>query len=156
MIEECQNAGFTTNQIESALRRATNKKLIETSLRVTFEEDEDSNLIGDMPDSFRITTIGAYHIKRWLGEFAYLDAMLFDTPIMDELSRSELIADISCLTIASRYARTTIFREYLRSCWRAYSSAPSYFDLEEAFSLGDDSFQRVHKAIKKNQMDENK
>ena len=156
LIEECQNAGFTANQVESALRRATNKKLIETSLRVTFEEDEDSNLIGDMPDSFRVTTIGAYHIKRWLGEFAYLDAMLFDTPIMEELSRNELIADLSCLKIASRYARTTIFREYLRSCWRAYSNAPSYFDLEEAFSMGDDSFQRVHKAIKKYEMDENK
>lgn len=149
LIEECQNSGFIISQIESALRRATNKKLIETSLRVTFEEDEDSNLIGDMPDSFRVTTIGAYHIKRWLGDFAYLDAMLFDTPIIDEPVREELMKNISCLDIKNRYQRASIFREYLRGCWRSYNMSPSYFDLEEALALGDSSFQRVARAINK-------
>lgn len=154
LIEACQSAGFNVDQVESALRRATNKKLIETSLRVTFEEDEESNLIGDMPDSFRGTTIGAYHIKRWLGDFAYLDAMLFDTPITDDETRKNLIENLSCLKISSRYERAYIFREYLRSCWRAYSNAPLYFDIEEAFNLGNESFIRVNRAIEKNKNEE--
>jgi GTPase SAR1 family protein len=149
IIEECQSCGFTESQIESALRRSTNKKLIETSLRVTFEEDEDSNLIGDMPDSFRVTTIGAYHIKRWLGEFAYLDAMLFDTPITDDECRNSLMKDLSSFAISVRYERSIIFRNYLRECWRSYPNAPSYFNLEDCLALGENSFERVARAIGK-------
>lgn len=151
LIEECMNVGFTQKQVESALRRATNKKLIETSLRVTFEEDIDSKLIGDMPTSFRVTTIGAYHVKRWLGEFAYLDAMLFDTPIIDEGMRNSLIQNLSCLKIASRFERTNLFRMYLRDCWNTYATAPSYFNFEECLANGEHTFERVERAIKRNE-----
>lgn len=149
LIYECQNSGFTLNQIEYALRRTTNKKLIETSLRVTFEEDEESNLIGEIPDKFRVTTIGAYHVKKWLGDFAYLDAMLFDTPILDTEVRNNLSNNISSLSISERYQRTIIFRDYLKSCWRSYDNAPPYLNFEEALDLGEDNFNRVKRAINK-------
>lgn len=61
IFNELQEIGFTSDQISRALRRCTNKKLVESSQRITFEEDLNGVLIGDMPDSFRITSVGAYH-----------------------------------------------------------------------------------------------
>ena len=44
IFEELQSYGFTVSQIGAALRRTANKKLIETSQRVTFEEDVNGEL----------------------------------------------------------------------------------------------------------------
>ncbi|TQL30715.1 hypothetical protein FB443_11052 [Vibrio crassostreae] len=147
VITECQNHGFTQKQIEYALRRATNRKLIETSLRVTFEEDEGNVLIGDLPDSFRVTTIGAYHIKKWLGDFAYLDAMLFDTPVLDPSVRELISKKVSSLDIATRYERTKHFKRYLIDNWKQFVSAPSYFDFEDICIECSDSFTKVEKHL---------
>ena len=57
IIAEMQEWAFTPEATESALRRANNKKLLETNRRVTFDEDE-GGLFGDMPEYFRFTTIG--------------------------------------------------------------------------------------------------
>ncbi|XYB77560.1 hypothetical protein ACSTJ7_23220 [Vibrio parahaemolyticus] len=147
LITECQNHGYTQKQVEHALRRATNRKLIETSLRVTFEEDEDNGLIGEMPDSFRVTTIGAYHIKKWLGDFAYLDAMLFDTPVLDPDVREQLSKNVSSLDIAVRYERTTHFKNYLINNWKQFVRAPSYFNFEDICVERNDSFVKVGKHV---------
>ena len=77
-----QEWSFTPEATEAALRRANNKKLLESPRRVTFDEDE-GGLLGDMPEYFRISTIGAYHLLRWITEFSYLDAVSYDTPILD-------------------------------------------------------------------------
>ena len=79
IIDEMQSWGFTSQQIEGKLRRLTNKKLIESAEKVTFEEEDSIGLIGDMPFVFRITSVGAYHTMKWMNTFAYLDAMVFDT-----------------------------------------------------------------------------
>ncbi|WP_205729160.1 P-loop NTPase family protein [Ferrimonas sediminicola] len=151
LMEECQRLGFTIEQVEFALRRATNKKLIETSLRVTFEEDEDSKLIGDMPDSFRVTTSGVYHVKKWLGEFTYLDAMLFDTPIMDRAIREQILSNLESFNIEHRLERATLFKSYLESCWSEFKSSPSYFNFEDSLKIGDGGFERVATVVRKNQ-----
>ncbi|WP_311750981.1 P-loop NTPase fold protein [Proteus columbae] len=143
IITEFQNTGFTQKQIDDALRRTTNRKLIETSLRVTFEEDEDRVLIGEMPDSFRITTIGAYHIKKWLGDFAYLDAMLFDTPILVPNVREHLSQNISSMDIKDRFFRALEFRRYLLQSWKQFIEAPSYFNFEEICLEQNAGFERV-------------
>ena len=44
IIEELQGFGFQLNSIQNTLRRCTNKKLIETSQRITFEEDDNGVL----------------------------------------------------------------------------------------------------------------
>lgn len=83
ILSEVQRWGFTQAAIENALRRANNKKLIETSQRITFDENE-AGLHGKMPESFRISTIGAYHLKRWISEFYSVtvstQALLFRNP----------------------------------------------------------------------------
>lgn len=149
VVSEMQSWGFTPKASEAALRRANNKKLIETPQRVTFDEDE-SGLIGDMPDYFRITTIGAYHMLRWIGEFSYLDAMSYDTPILDEHAAAELKSKIESFKIADRFERALLFREYLTRAWRRSDLSPQYFDWLASSATGGKSFERVELAINHN------
>lgn len=150
LFEELQSLGFTIDQISYSLRKCTNKKLIETSQRITFEEDISGVLIGEMPDSFRITTIGAYHLKRWLSVFTYFDAMLFDTPILDKSIRDELMENINSLAIDCRYVRAVKFRQYLIEVWGGLSQKPNYFDFDDVVGSDWKTFQVVKKAIDNN------
>lgn len=150
IMDEFQAQGFTVEQLENSLRRATNKKVIETSQRLTFAEDE-TGLIGEMPTSFRINTIGAYHSKRWMYSFAYLDAMVFDTPIFDDSVMERLVQKAESFYIGDRYERAVIFKEYLLSSWTASGLNPNYFDLAVLFSQGNDNFEYLRQIIKNNE-----
>ncbi|MDD1623118.1 MAG: hypothetical protein LUQ11_16720 [Methylococcaceae bacterium] len=59
----------------------TNKKLIETTERIAFDEGLQG-LVGEMPLAFRVTTVGAYHIERWTPTFAYLDTIRLTPPFL--------------------------------------------------------------------------
>lgn len=148
IIKEMQSHGFVQDQIEHALRRMTNKKLIETTERVTFDEGLQG-LVGDMPSAFRITTVGAYHIHRWAPSFAYLDAMLFDTPIFDESIREKLRRNISSFDIGDRYSRTTIFRDYLDESWQEFNRHPIYFDWPTTAASDTRSFDAVKRFLER-------
>ena len=146
VIDEMQEWGFTPEATKAALRRANNKRLLETPQRVTFEEDE-SGLYGDMPDCFRISTIGMYHYLRWISEFSYLDAMAYDTPILDEEIRKLIGPRIASFSIADRFDRAVIFRRYLTQVWHRSSLAPPYFVWTALLDSGERSFTRVKQAI---------
>ena len=146
IIEEMQNWGFSYGVTEFALRRANNKRLVETAQRVTFDED-DSGLYGEMPDTFRISTIGAYHLHRWASEFSYLDAMSYDTPILDRDVRTTIRSKINSFSISDRLDRATAFRNYLTNVWNDSDLQPSYFDWAAVVQAGQSSFDRVSKAI---------
>lgn len=155
LYEELQSIGFTTNQIESILRRTTNKKLIETSQRITFEEDE-SGLIGNMPASFRVTLIGAYHLKKWLGTFTYFDAMVFDTPIFNSTIRDKILVSLESFNISDRFDRAVLFKEYLLSCWANLPNKPIYFNFPDIIAEKSDTFIQVKKAIDSNKQSKDK
>ena len=146
IISEMQNWSFVVSATEAALRRANNKKLLETPQRVTFDEDE-SGLFGDMPQYFRITTIGAYHLRRWIADFSYLDAVACDTPIFDEDTLSTLRPTIASFHIGHRLNRAIAFRQYLGKIWRSSKLAPNYFDWLSVATRGEDSFARVRRAV---------
>jgi len=146
IVSEIQSLGFVHDQIEHALRRMTNKKLIETTERITFDEGLQG-LIGEMPLAFRVTTVGAYHIQRWAPTFAYLDAMLFDTPIFDETIRDHLHKNISSFDIKDRYKRTIEFRDYLDQSWIQFNQNPIYFDWPTTVKSGMGSFESVRRAL---------
>jgi hypothetical protein len=146
LMQEMQNWGFTPAATEAALRRANNKKLIETSQRVTFDEG-DGGLFGDIPGNFRLTTIGAYHLKRWMVEFSYLDAMAYDTPILDHSTRSAILPKIHSFQIEDRLERAILFKEYLSRSWHGSSLHPQYFDWSALVCLGEQSFERVSRAV---------
>lgn len=146
IIREMQGLGYIPTQTENALRRATNKKLIETSQRFTFDEDE-TGLIGEMPTKFRTTSIGQYHLKRWISDFAYLDAMLFDTPIFDSETASNMRTSCESFNIQDRFNRTAAFRDYLLKAWNKIINKPSYFDMNESLKTGYQSFESVQRFI---------
>jgi hypothetical protein len=149
IVVEMQNWGFLPDQVENALRRLTNKKLIETTERITFEEDL-TGLIGAMPEGFRVTSIGAYHLQRWAGDFAYLDAVVFDTPIFEPAIRDQISGEnVGSFDISDRYERTLLFRNYLSSTWDAAGIRSSYFDWREAVQFGTPTFEAVRKATKR-------
>lgn len=148
IVSEMQSLGFVPDQIEHALRRMTNKKLIETTERITFDEGLQG-LIGEMPLAFRVTTVGAYHIQRWAPTFAYLDAMLFDTPIFDDEIRDTLRRNISSFDIKERYMRTTKFREYLDQSWQELRHHPIYFDWPTTVNSDIGSFESVQRFLER-------
>lgn len=101
----CQQLGFTADQVVSALDYAVDHRLLDATPRYTHEQ---RNLY------FRITTVGAYTTKVLLAYFAYVDAVLVDTPITDEQYR-RLIGDVHSLS--DRVTRAEYFRLYLDKQW---------------------------------------
>ena len=148
IVNEMQRWSFTPEATEAALRRMNNKKLLETPQRVTFDEDE-TGLIGDMPDFFRISTIGAYHLDRWLTDFSYLDAMCYDTPIFDQKTHEIIAAKVKSFHITERFERTLEFRRYLSSAWRNSNFSPEYFDWSALVASGEESFDSVQRFIER-------
>jgi GTPase SAR1 family protein len=140
--------GFVVDQVENALRKLTNKKLIETTERVTFDEGLQG-LVGDMPMAFRATTIGSYHCNRWAPTFAYMDAMLVDTPILEQGVRQDILRNINSFDISHRLHRTVLFDEYLMRCWSEFTQHPVYFDWPTVRTGGDKTFQSVQRAVDK-------
>lgn len=149
ICSEMCSYGFVISQIEHSLRRLTNKKLIETTERVTFEEGLQG-LIGDMPLAFRVTTIGAYHCNRWAPTFAYIDAMVVDTPILDAVLRQQISQTIDSFDISDRLNRTILFDDYLMKSWAELSKKPVYFDWPTLRASAEKSFESVRRAVKNN------
>ncbi|CAJ0801733.1 hypothetical protein [Ralstonia holmesii] len=148
--QEMQSHGFGVEQTESALRRMTNKKLIETTQRVTFEETSGTEYAEDLADAFRVTTVGAYHLVRWCTTFAYLDAMVFDTPIFDSNANQRCGTNIESFDIRDRYYRTTAFRDYLTQTWDASGITTPYFNWKTLSLSGVGTFDSVASAISGN------
>ena len=145
LLRECQDRGFTEDQGYSAVRRMTNRRLIETTERVTFAEDAmgENALLTELPDAFRITTVGAYHLERWLGTFSYLDAMVFDTPIFPQAAMDEIGRTPQSFEIGERLERTLAFRSYLSDVWHESEVNTPYFDWELAVKIGNGTFESV-------------
>jgi hypothetical protein len=142
LIEEMQRHGFVPEQCENALRRLTNKKLTDTTERINFEEGLDG-LKGEMPAAFRLTTIGAYHLRKWAPTFAYLDGMVFDTPIFDGSTMEALSRQPNSFDIGYRLERAQVFRSYLTVSWDAAGIEAPYFDWKSLLPTGQPSFEAV-------------
>ncbi|MBS1095196.1 AAA family ATPase [Gluconobacter wancherniae] len=145
---EMQKNGFTLKQIENKLRHLNNKKLIESTLRVTFDENV-SGLFGDMPHAFRVTSVGSYHTLRWLASFSYLDAMVFDTPIFRDTIFEEIITNKESFHIADRFERVLKFRSYLTETWNKSGINVPYFDWQTVVERDEQAFAPIRRAIMK-------
>lgn len=150
LMQEMRTYGYVPDQIEHALRRLTNKKLIEATERVTFDEGLQG-LVGDMPTAFRATTIGSYHLFRWSSVFAYIDAMVFDTPILDESVQKVVSVNHNSFDIKDRYKRSTAFRDYLTSVWQTIEVTPVYYDWMANLKIGNPTFEAVKRVIDRKQ-----
>jgi hypothetical protein len=148
IVVEMQAQKYSEQQTEGILRRLTNKKLIETTQRVTFDESS-TGLVGEMPYAFRLTSVGLYHTQRWLATFAYLDAMLSDTPIFDDQVFQGIATRIGSHHIAQRLERTLEFRTYLSSVWNRSGVVVPYFDWEEVVARDAPVFADIQRAVQR-------
>lgn len=105
LYQFCQQLGFTSEQVVAALEYAVEHRLLDSTPRYTLEIQSLY---------YRITTVGAYTTKVLLAYFAYIDAVVVDTPIADE-QYSRLIEDVHTLT--DRVSRAEYFRLYLDKQW---------------------------------------
>lgn len=119
VYERCQGLGFLPEQIDFAINRACRKKLIETSGRC-FPESGSA-----FPFSLRATTMGAYHIEDLCWQFSYIDAIIVDTPILDNSIREKIHNENE---IQRRLARTEILRKYLDGIWQELHDCGSLFN----------------------------
>ncbi|WP_152926577.1 P-loop NTPase fold protein [Shimia sp. SK013] len=146
ILEELRLKGFNEGAIWESLRNLTNKKLIEPPERVTFEEDQDE-VLGEKRSSFRITTLGAYHLRYWMASFSYLDAMCVDTPITDGGFRQRIANKIRSHSLRDRHERALLLREYLTEVWDVSDLSTSYFNWRNLCKQCDDTFQKVAKSL---------
>lgn len=144
LTRELQNSGFGTDQISAQLARLTRKKLVETSERRLLETPEE--ISEGLPDAFRITTLGAYHLKKWGAEFAYLESMTYDTPIFDGRVRDQLGPTVNDSRLTARFLRAFVFAEYLDRVWDDVRHPP-YFDWAALRSTGRASFDSTRKYL---------
>ncbi len=107
----CQEFGYQPLQIKSALGRAVATKLLESNPKYISSEEEILH--------YRITTVGAYSVKKMLGFFNYLDAIIVDTPIVEEDARAKIV-DIK--TLHERLTRIEVFCKYLDEQWLKISN----------------------------------
>ena len=116
IFEFAQRLGFNTSQIHFALDRAVDKRLLERSTRYT----SDSKIA-----DFRMTTVGAYTLSKLMRWFVYHDAVVVDTPVVDDKIR-DAILNVELLD--QRANRATTFRTYLDQQSEKFSGHPTAFD----------------------------
>lgn len=146
LLSEMQSLGYSSKSCESCLRRLVNDRLIETALRVSFEEDE-FGLYGELPSKFRINSAGAYYVQHWMCTISYLDAVVVDMQIYDEDVKNTLKESIRSLALADRLERAQLIRGYLTKVWEEMSLNVDYFDWEGSCRTLEWTFERVRSAV---------
>jgi hypothetical protein len=119
VYDRMHTAGYIETPIDRALSRCLLRKLAESSTRRISRPGTST------PPALRITLLGAYHIERLIRMFAYVDAMIVDTPIFDPQVRAE-IRDVS--SISERLDRAAIFKAYLDAEWLKHGKSSGSFD----------------------------
>lgn len=106
-----QRAGFNADQIAWAIDRGVKKRLIERTPSLGGSSDGEH---------LRVTSAGVYTGSVLINMFAYADAVVVDTPIVDEAYR-KLIGN--AYSLEERLRRVEVFRVYLDRHWRNLRSA---------------------------------
>lgn len=120
--------GFDEDQIAEALRRCVAGRLLQ---RTVHEPTVQARL------QYRITTVGAYHLRSLLTLFTYHDAIVVDTPIVDRDARAD-IGD--AFALEERVERVERFRAYLDGQWQGFDPSGLPWDWTAASrALGEDA-----------------
>ena len=107
IYDRLQGQGFTVSQVDLSMSKASRYSLVETEARSEVGSD-------DVPNTLRITPIGAYHLHRLIQHFTYVDSMIVDTPILSSQVRGSFETPRS---IRERLDRVDAFRVYLDKEW---------------------------------------
>ncbi len=119
IVEFLQNFGYNYKQIEFCFARCYEKGLIETEGRAVLQIDVS------LPNYLRITSKGAYHIRRLIIDFTYIDPIVVDTPILDVETRQKV--DIG-FDLENRIRRVIYFCDYMDNQWKQINKTINGFD----------------------------
>ncbi len=107
LYDHIQGLGFSPEQIDLAITRGYDKKLLETSAR-------QIPVAGQVqPFALRVSTAGHYHVSQLCNRFVYIDAVVVDTPIFDNNIFRQLEPLAAEWQIMPRLERAEIFRNYI-------------------------------------------
>ena len=126
-----QELGFQAAQIHFALDRAIGKKLLETNPKFTANPKSVA---------YRITTVGAYTVRKLATFFSYVDAVVVDTPILDPEKRA-LIVNVD--DIGLRLERARHFVDYLDTQWKKMRGGNFTFKWNETGTALADEIRRI-------------
>lgn len=135
-----QSLGFSPSQVQDSLDRAQEKRLLEA--RPASQRDSDA------VDRLRVTTVGAYVVKRLVLTFTYIDAMIVDTPIVDSGFASALQDERS---IRERLERCEQFLNYLDSQWAVLAAHDAVVDWPLVSSSLRKEIARIARRVEGNQ-----
>ncbi len=148
IIHEMGRHGFISDQTVDRLKRLAITKLIETPYS-HYREVEVSDDIDASSFHYRATSVGIYHIRFWMGSFAFLDAVSTDTPILDNDARQVVSGLSASLEIADRYKKAVKFKDYLEAKWHIANLNVPYFNLNAVYSENIEQFEQVRQVIQK-------
>ncbi len=149
---ELQNQGFNQSQINLAIEKMINKKLIETNKRFTYQE-EDTSIQDYEPTLLRCTSAGIYHVYKWAPTFVYLDAISHDTPIFENKVYDSILPDVESIHIVDRNNRVKAIKQYLLDCWRLSNLTTDYYNFEHFLAQGEHTFSFVEFACQQIEKD---
>lgn len=133
-VECLQYLGFQPVQIDNTLNRALAANLIATPQGPTKLK---------LNERYRGTSIGAYSVDRLVCLFSYIDAIIVDTPVMDETLRNRLV-DTDQLPLVNRLERAGAFVDYLDNAWSSlHEDSVKVFDWPARSAVLKEEIQRL-------------
>lgn len=143
---EMSRVGFIEEQVSSALRLTSVKRLIETPY-LHYREIKVDDAEDPLQFHYRATSIGIYHVRFWTGSFAFLDAVSTDTPIFEEGPRTDVTRVAASFDIADRFKRASAFKRYLEQQWHNAAVQCSYYNFVTLLDAGSDTFEAVERVL---------
>ncbi|KRB10290.1 hypothetical protein ASD86_25165 [Lysobacter sp. Root690] len=134
IYEFLREQGFHQHQITSTVNRLLEAELVLTPV----------GLKGAQEERLRITTAGAYMLKKMCVSFAYVDAMIVDTPIIDAAVRANINDE---KTIEGRQARVVNFIAYLDESWSKLKPTATILDWNALSSTAKANAEEVRRRI---------
>jgi hypothetical protein len=113
VYEFAQELGFLPEQINWQLSRSVESDLIEVSP------------IDGPPELYRATMVGSYHERYLLCEYTYIDEIVVDTPVVDDIIRA-VLEDVRATS--KRLDRALTFCDYLDGAWEELAGRTTGFD----------------------------
>jgi len=120
IFEGLQSVGFAVVQVKTTIEQALSRGLLESSPR--FSDSLSKTQV-------RITTLGAYCLRRLINSFTYVDAMIVDTPIVEAATRAVILDENEIL---QRLDRAQEFLNYMERQWLPLSGKGLPFDWRPA------------------------
>jgi hypothetical protein len=118
VYEHLQGLGFSVEEVDLTVSRAVHGGLVESSVGAASDRPAGA-------ERLRLTQSGAYMLHRLARMFVYADAVVVDTPILDDDARPSLG---EARTIDERLERARAFVAYLDQQWGQFGELDTGLD----------------------------